>query len=671
MQSLYETYHNMYYDENNFYNDVVEFCEELNIFESSEESEYFANLIIENDLGLTFVEDIVEYCEQGQVLNESYIAEVSAGLIKAGIKAAGGVLKKITPAVRGLSAKTLVKKGYTPGGFDKTGNPLLPQARAPQARASRAARDAAKAANPPSSQLPNFYGNAAKLKAANALPAASRAKLGAPSSKPGTVKIGGEVKPTSASTGAFPTRPGGATPRGGAEASSIRAARTRATSSTPQPLMANRYADQLASKKAKTAAPTTSGGTFAQRGWERHAAAGGPSPQKIAQRAAADPTILATMLGVAQMAGLPVGKAISSGAKAVAPIVRSSIGKIRSAPKVSSTAQDPWKAVTSAKPKASVTPSATPKPSTPKQLAGSGAPKGLLSPAKTPKAPTATAQDPWKAGTSGKTPKQFGIPKEGPSSRVPNKTLTGSGAPKGLLSPGKVNAGNGKTAAFNDVQNFNQKYGGLVGSGEAAKPPSGAPKPAWGPGAPKPEPRSSKAAPEVILGPRGSKVSADTKKPPTPPSSEPPTPPTPPTKAPYKHVSSRGSGPFRATGPSGGNATIERLANQTARTNRGTVPPKGKINGPGIAAGLAGAAALTADSASNKDKKPKYDVYNTQDPSGNVRDRLKVGPKIVGPKIVGNRTAAAKEFDAAYAKAKKTKGMGSNFDWRGKDYGVY
>ena len=575
-------------DENNFYNDVVEFCEELNIFECVEESEYFANLIIENDLGSTFVGDIVEYFKQEQLLDESYIVEgrVPAAALRGIVNAlsAGGRGKAGLSAVSALGRTGNVVKGST------------------ASTSIRSARAAARAANPPSSQLSNFYGNAAKLKAANALPAASRAKLGAPSSKPGTVKIGGEVKPTSASTGAFPTRPGGATPKGGAEASSIRAARTRATSSTPEPLRANRYADQLANKKA--AAPTTSSGSFTQRGWERHAAAGGPSPQKIARRAAADPTILATMLGVAQMAGLPVGKAISSGAKAVAPIVRSSIGKIRSAPKVSSTAQDPWKAVTSAKPKASVTPSATPKSSTPKQLAGSGAPKGLLSPAKTPKAPTATAQDPWKAGTSGKTPKQFGIPKEGPSSRVPNKTLTGSGAPKGLLSPGKVKGANGKTAAFNDVQDFNQKYGGLVGSGEAAKPPSGAPKPAWGPGAPKPEPRSSKAAPEVILGPRGSKVSADTKKPPTPPSSEPPTPPTPPTKAPYKHVSSRGSGPFRATGPSGGNATIERLANQTARTNRGTVPPKGKINGPGIAAGLAGAAALTADSASNKDKKP-------------------------------------------------------------------
>ena len=103
MQSLYETYHNMYYDGNNFYNDIVEFCEELNIFESSEETEYFADLIIENDLGLTFVEDIVEYFKQGQLLDESYIIEgVPASALR-------GIVNALSAAGRskaGLSAAT-------------------------------------------------------------------------------------------------------------------------------------------------------------------------------------------------------------------------------------------------------------------------------------------------------------------------------------------------------------------------------------------------------------------------------------------------------------------------------------------------------------------------------------------------------------------------------------
>ena len=80
--------------------------------------------------------------------------------------------------------------------------------------------------------------------------------------------------------------------------------------------------------------------------------------------------------------------------------------------------------------------------------------------------------------------------------------------------------------------------------------------------------------------------------------------------------------------------------------------------------GIAGSGKKTTDSKSSINK------YNTKDSDGTVRDRLKVGPKIVGPKIVGPKIvgtgSVAGDFDAAYKKA-KTSGK-NKFEFKGKNY---
>jgi hypothetical protein len=538
MKSLYEAYQDVYcYDESSFYGDIVNFCEELNIFEHVEESEYFASLIIENDLSDTFIDDILEYCNQEQLLDESYIAEVSTGLIKAGLKAAGGVLKKVTPAVRGMSAKTLAKKGYTPGGFGKTGKILNPQARATQTRAIQQARAARK---PPAPEAPN------------------------------------------------------------------------------------KYADMLAQKRA-----SSSGGSFVQKGWERHTAAGGPSPQKIAQRAAADPTILATMLGVAQMAGLPVSKAISGVSRAAAPIAST----------VKNVGQK-------------VAPAA-------RKVAGAAA-------------------DPWMQFMKGSKPKQYGLPREGPSSPLPGRFLPKpSPEPKGLLPAAKNTAG--KSMASSNTQslakmpkgatkpsgNISQPEFGSVGKSMAssntqtlAKMPKGTPRPSGGITQPtfggttgKSMARSNSQ--NIAKAPKGTPKPSGGITQPTFGGTKP--------NSPYRHTSSRGRAPFRATGPSGGNPTLERLASQSATSKKGGIPRKPALGA--AAATVAGAGAILGADQMNK-KQQKYDVYNTKDPSGTIRSRLNVGSKIVGPKIVGGAALGpAKDFEDAFRKnrefGKKTFKYGS------------
>ena len=47
VKDIREAYNSVYYSENNLFEDIVDFCVTNCIFETSEETEYFANLIIE------------------------------------------------------------------------------------------------------------------------------------------------------------------------------------------------------------------------------------------------------------------------------------------------------------------------------------------------------------------------------------------------------------------------------------------------------------------------------------------------------------------------------------------------------------------------------------------------------------------------------------------------
>jgi hypothetical protein len=182
VKDIGQAYNSVYYGTNNIFEDVVNYCYATDIFETLEETEYFANLIIENELAYTFVQDVLEYYAEEQLLEESYIAEVSAGLLKTGMKVAGGLLKKVTPAVRGLPAKTLVKKGYTPGGFSATGKQLGKVNKPALATQTRSIQQARAARKPPEPQKANKYAEMLAQKKAS--------QAAAPVSKPATTKPG-------------------------------------------------------------------------------------------------------------------------------------------------------------------------------------------------------------------------------------------------------------------------------------------------------------------------------------------------------------------------------------------------------------------------------------------------------------------------------------------------
>ena len=91
------------------------------------------------------------------------------------------------------------------------------------------------------------------------------------------------------------------------------------------------------------------------------------------------------------------------------------------------------------------------------------------------------------------------------------------------------------------------------------------------------------------------------------------------------------------------------------------------------AAALATAAAAgSAVPLAGKDKEQKRDPsasigkYNTKDADGTVRDRLKVGPKIVGPKKPAKLGTTAKAFDKEFA-AQRAAGA-KEFEFKGKRY---
>jgi len=116
-----------------------------------------------------------------------------------------------------------------------------------------------------------------------------------------------------------------------------------------------------------------------------------------------------------------------------------------------------------------------------------------------------------------------------------------------------------------------------------------------------------------------------------------------------------------------GSKEAQRLALRAQRMAKGNYgkllnTPLGKTAAATLAAaglGIAGSGKKTTDPKSSINK------YNTKDSDSTVRNRLKLGPKIVGPKIVGTGSIAG-DFDAAYKKA-KTSGK-DKFEFKGKNY---
>jgi len=173
-KTLSEAYENVYLKEQ-----TLEFCNEF-IFDTQEESQYFVDKLFEDEeLAVEFFDDVAEYVQDIQLHEDTYITEVRAALIKKGLQVAGGLLKKTTPQLKGLSAKTLTKQGYQAGGLTQAGK-LLGKTNKPalatQTQAIRTARSA-KAATP--QENPGKYLNMLQQKrAAKSLPAAGETTAG-------------------------------------------------------------------------------------------------------------------------------------------------------------------------------------------------------------------------------------------------------------------------------------------------------------------------------------------------------------------------------------------------------------------------------------------------------------------------------------------------------------
>lgn len=651
IRDLQESYESIYhYDKVSLFGDIVNFCIESGVFDNYDEAGYFAEEVIADDLVEVFFEDVQEfvYDAENQYLSESYqLNEVSAGLIAKAVKAAGGLLKKAPAAAKGLSSTTLLKKGFRPTNVTSKGQlmtgpggapvPRLQNALQTSTREVRAARDARRAANPPSSELPGTRLRDLQVqranRAANAYPASTRARMGAPEVGPGKMNKG--TIDTAPTAGAFPVRAGAPAPRGATIASTIRSSRKAAAATAPNET-AGKYLNMLNARRASSGGAivpsprgplsTRSPGrpsnqpSFIERGWERHRAAGGPDPKYIATRAGTDTaaTALATILGMqAHMAGIanPLSKAIQAASPA---ITRTATQATKSAPRVTKIA-DPWKTATAAKTRISA-PAATPKPSMQGQLPGVEAPKALL-----PSKSSGSAATLYKGGGGGgksTTPKALPGSKGGALAITePSGALVAPTRAPRASSPRQLGGGSAETVrALPPARETIPKI-------RSPKDPNKFPSELL------PKGRGGALAlrtPSTTGGAGGSGGAGG--------------------RPPYRHTSMRGSGPFRATGPSGGNPTLERLASQAARPQRGGGKPDNNDALAAVAA-LTGLGAIGAGIASKK-KEQKYDVYNTKDPNGRIRSRLKVGPKIVGPKIVGPRIVGD-TFNDAFREARR------------------
>lgn len=656
IRDLQESYESIYhYDEVSLFGDIVNFCIEANIFNNYDEAGYFAEEVIAGDLISVFFEDIQQfyYDAENEYLTEEYaLDEGKADLVLRALNAVGGLLKKAPAAAKGMSSKTLLKKGFRPTDVTSKGQLMVGKGGAPvpklknalqtSTREVRAARDARRAANPPSSELPGTRLRDLQVqranRAANAYPASTRARMGAPEVGPGTMNRG--TINTAPTAGAFPVRAGAAAPRGAAISSTIRASRKAAAGTVPNET-AGKYLNMLNAKRATSGGAivpsprgllsTRSPGrpsnqpSFIERGWERHRAAGGPDPKYIATRAGTDTaaTALATMLGMqAHMAGIanPLSKAIQAASPA---ITRTATQATRTAPRVTRMA-DPWKIPTAAKPRASA-PAATPKPSMQGQLPGVESPRALL-----PSKSSGSSATLYKGGRGGggggsTTPKALPGSKGGAlATTEPAGALVAPTRTPRASSPRQLSGGSAETVrALPPARETIPRV-------RSPKDPNRFPSELL------PKGRGGALAlrtPSTTGGAGGAGGSGGAGG-----------------RTPYRHVSSRGSGPFRATGPSGGNPTLERLASQAARPQRGGGKPDNN-DALAAAAAIAGLGALGVGLASKK-KEQKYDVYNTKDPNGRIRSRLKVGPKIVGPKIVGPRIVGD-TFNDAFREARR------------------
>jgi len=177
-KNLSEAYEHVYLKE-----ETVEFCNEF-IFETEEESQYFVNSLFEHEeLAVEFFDDVAEYIQDNQLQEDTYITEIRSALIKRGLKVAGGLLKKASPALKGANPKTLLKKGIKPATLSKAGKPLKGAALDTAVKGnaiSTGVRDARKAAQAgiPSERPGKYLDMLNQKRVAKALPPAGGTSAG-------------------------------------------------------------------------------------------------------------------------------------------------------------------------------------------------------------------------------------------------------------------------------------------------------------------------------------------------------------------------------------------------------------------------------------------------------------------------------------------------------------
>jgi len=186
MGSLQQAYQSIYYNEQELREEVAEFCNEF-FFDTEEETEYFVEeLFKDEDIVLEFFDDVLEFSSEFQLNEDTYITEIRSALIKQGLKLGQGLLKKATPAVRGMSAKTLTKQGIQAGGLTQKGTKLAAinkPALATQTRAIQTAR-VERQIGIPKTQEPNKYLNMLQQKrASRGLPPAGQTTAGTAKAK--------------------------------------------------------------------------------------------------------------------------------------------------------------------------------------------------------------------------------------------------------------------------------------------------------------------------------------------------------------------------------------------------------------------------------------------------------------------------------------------------------
>jgi hypothetical protein len=565
IKDIKEAYNSVYYSEDNLFEDIVDFCIGNNIFETSEETEYFANLIIHNDLALTFVEDALEYYAEEELLEETYIAEVSAGLLKAGLKAAGGVLKKVTPAVRGLPAKTLVKKGYTPGGFSSTGKQLGKVNKPALATQTRSIQQARAARKPPEAPKANKYAN---------MLAAKKAAAPAPSAKPAAQKSKGGMTPSYVAKRGVTDTLATTLALGMGHMAGLKPA-TNVLRQMSQPIVRTVQAAQRTAPTVSTATARAPKPTFKPEAL--------PKTQKLAE---------------------PGGALVRT--KAPKPTF-----KPEALPKVQKGSEPAGALVSTRAPKPTFKPEALPKAKTSGEPGGAlvrtKAPKPTFKPEALPKAQKGA--EPGGALVSTRAPKPTFKPEALPKAQKgsePAGALVSTRAPKASKS--------GLSPEGQAIQRLNKMTGGgPLGTRELPKISPRAPKPAWGAGATPPKPQQSpgQAQRSVDLPPSKTTSSAKSSK-----------------KTPTPSTGKGGSGggltyTTRATlSPTekAGNMKypgLEKYATGSGPGTGGAKPPKKSSLGPAIGVAAAGAAVTGSENQQKKQQKTTS-VSNIEKPKKKV-----------------------------------------------------